>query len=86
MADKTEDQVASEMAQLYLEAERKLVAGGVASYTIAGRTFTRQNLAEIRKGYEYWSARAVELRNGGQFVTYAVIGGFGPLDIAVGGL
>lgn len=86
MADKTEDQVASEMAAMYLDAERKLVAGGLQSYTISGRTFTRNNLAEIRKGYEYWRNCAVELKAGGQFVTYAVMGGFGPQDVAVGGL
>ena len=84
MAEKSDIEVAEEMAATYLEAERKLVAGGVQSYTISGRTFTRQNLAEIRKGYEYWSSRAVELRNGGQFVTYAWLGG--PVNPVVGGL
>ena len=33
------------------------------SYTIGGKSFTRANLAEIRKQIEYWSNKVAELEN-----------------------
>lgn len=40
----------------YLEAERAILAGG-QSYTIGGRTFTRANLSEVRKGISDWEMK-----------------------------
>jgi hypothetical protein len=44
---------AEEKLAAYLEAEEKLLAGG-QSYTIAGRTLARADLAEVRKGILFW--------------------------------
>ena len=43
----------------YLAAELAVLAG--QSYTIEGRTLTRANLADIRKGVEYWNMWAKRL-------------------------
>jgi len=45
---------AEEKLTAYLDAEEKLLAGG-QSYTIAGRTLTRADLVEVRKGVTYWN-------------------------------
>jgi len=43
----------------YLAAEVAALAN--KSYTIAGRTLTRQDLGDIQKGIQYWTARVSEL-------------------------
>lgn len=60
-----------EMAEMYQDAIAKLVAGGVASYTIAGRTFTKLNLAELERGLKYYKDKAIEDAGGGVFVTFS---------------
>lgn len=60
-----------EMAELYQMAIEKLVSGGVASYTIAGRTFTRLNLGELEKVFRYYKELADAESGAGGFVTYA---------------
>lgn len=42
----------------YMEAEKKVLNG--QSYSIGGRTLTRANLADIRKGIEDWAAYLAE--------------------------
>lgn len=46
---------ASDMVNLYIAAERAVLQG--QSYTIANRTLTRANLAEIRAGRKEWEAK-----------------------------
>ena len=46
----------------YLAAEEAALSN--RSYTINGRSFTRQDLAEIRKGIDVWNARVERLSNG----------------------
>ena len=66
----------AEMAAMYQEAIEKLVAGGVASYTIAGRTFTKLNLGELEKAFHYWKGLAdAEAGPGGFAVTFSDIRG-----------
>jgi len=66
----------AEMAAMYQEAIEKLVAGGVASYTIAGRTFTKLNLGELEKAFHYWKGLAdAEGGAGGFAVTFSDIRG-----------
>lgn len=48
---------AAEMLALYQQAEADIMAGG-QSTAIRGKTLTRANLAEVRKGIEYWGKRA----------------------------
>ncbi|OCA65244.1 hypothetical protein A9R12_13720 [Aeromonas hydrophila] len=43
------------MIELYLQAERDLLAGKVV--TFQGRTVTSENLAEIRRGRQEWEQR-----------------------------
>jgi hypothetical protein len=57
MATKLE--IAQGMVAAYLEAEGKVLNG--QSYTISGRSLTRANLAEIRKGYTFWSGQVDRL-------------------------
>lgn len=45
---------------LYLAAEDALVAGNQA-YAVGDRSFTKADLAEIRKAIEYWDCRAKDL-------------------------
>lgn len=71
MALKTNEQ----MAEMYQDAIAKLVSGGVASYTIAGRTFTKLNLGELEKGFQYYKTKAEEDKNGGLFVTFSDLRG-----------
>lgn len=46
----------------YLAAEAAALSS--SSYTINGRSLTRQNLKEIRDGIEIWNARVQRLANG----------------------
>lgn len=65
-----------QMAEMYQEAIEKLVSGGVASYTIAGRTFTKLNLGELEKAFHYWKGQAdAEEGKGGFAVTFSDIRG-----------
>lgn len=48
--------------QQYLAAEEAVLTG--QSYTIAGRSLTRADLADIQKGIEIWNSRAVTLAAG----------------------
>ncbi len=43
----------------YLAAEEKILGG--QSYTIANRTLTRADLAEVRKGISYWDDQVKRL-------------------------
>ena len=47
----------------YLAAETKVLSG--QAYSIAGRSFTRANLKEIRDGISYWEAKVKSLTRGG---------------------
>lgn len=42
----------------YLDAEKVVLTG--QSYTIGGRSLTRANLTEIRKGVDYWAEKLDE--------------------------
>ncbi len=64
-----------EMAQIrymeYLEAERAVLTS--QSYTLSsGEVLTRANLAEIRKGLDYWEAICIKLNNGDGIGIYPV--------------
>lgn len=68
MALKTNEQ----MAEMYQDAIAKLVSGGVQSYTIAGRTFTKLQLAELERAFRYYKDLAdADNGRGGFVVTLA---------------
>lgn len=46
---------------MWLEAESYVAVN--QAYTIAGKSFTRANLGEIRKQIEYWENKVQELQN-----------------------
>lgn len=46
---------ATDMLALYIAAEKKVLTGKV--FTLNGRSLTRENLAEIRKGRTEWQSR-----------------------------
>lgn len=57
MAAKT----ASEMRDLFQAALEAFATGkGIQSYTIAGTTFSRANLAQLQSQFEFWDMRAAE--------------------------
>jgi hypothetical protein len=61
-----------EMAEMYQQAISQLVSGGVASYTIAGRTFTKLQLGELEKAFRYYKDAAdADEGKGGFVVTLA---------------
>lgn len=47
---------AAQMVELYLDAEKELLAGKTT--VMNGRTFTMENLQEIRAGRQEWERRA----------------------------
>ena len=51
-------QSAQEMVDLYIEAEKDVLAG--KSTTINGRVFTTEDLTEIRAGRKEWERRVLE--------------------------
>lgn len=53
-----------EMAEMYMAAIEKIVAGTVSSYSISGRSFTKHNLPELEDLYRYWLGKAGEKRHG----------------------
>lgn len=46
---------ATEMLALYIDAEKKVLTG--KTFTLNGRSLTRENLAEIRLGRTEWQTR-----------------------------
>lgn len=50
--------VCKERLALYMDAEAVVLTG--QSYTIGGRSLTRANLADIRKGVDYWADKLAE--------------------------
>ena len=54
-------ETAKKHLDMWLEAESEVAIN--QSYTIGGKSFTRANLAEIRKQIEYWSNKVAELEN-----------------------
>ncbi len=54
-------EIAKKHLDMWLEAESQVAIN--QSYSIAGKTFTRANLAEIRKQIEYWSNKVTQLQN-----------------------
>lgn len=50
--------VCKEMLSQYMEAETVVLTG--QSYSIGGRSLTRANLADIRRGVDYWSEKLSE--------------------------
>ncbi|WP_110636256.1 hypothetical protein [Salinicola salarius] len=56
-------QQAQDMVGFYIEAEMAVLQG--QSFSKNGRTLTMANLAEIRKGREYWERRVQQLRGRG---------------------
>lgn len=50
--------ICKERLSQYMEAEAVVLTG--QSYSIGGRSFTRANLADIRRGVEYWSEKLSE--------------------------
>lgn len=53
MAGITQARAETQLAA-YLDAETAVLSG--QSYTIAGRSLSRANLAEIREGIKYWDS------------------------------
>ena len=67
---------AKEMYEAALTAYQTAVSTGVIqSYSIAGRTITRRNIAELREDMLFWRSQAAEESNG--FTTGADFSGGG---------
>ena len=54
-------EIAKKHLDMWLEAESQVAIN--QAYSIGGKSFTRANLAEIRKQVEYWSNKVTELQN-----------------------
>lgn len=63
---------ATEMLAAYMKAEKDLLDGKVISFN--GRSLTRENLAEIRKGRQEWEQKVASeaARNRGGSSLYSV--------------
>lgn len=55
-------ELAQSRLDAYLAAEEAALAN--RSYTINGRSFTRQDLSDIRQGIDTWNARVQRLSSG----------------------
>ena len=55
---------AEEWADLYEQALTAIISGGVSSYSIAGRTFTKLDLPTVQRLYDFWAQRVESTRNG----------------------
>ena len=55
-------EMAREMLQLWLDAERAVTTG--KSYTIGTRSLTRANLSDIAERIKYWSNELAKLESG----------------------
>lgn len=53
---------ARSMVEAYAQAELELLKGKTVTFN--GRSITRENLSEIRKGREYWEERLAKLLAG----------------------
>ncbi len=58
-----------EMLEAVQNALFALISGGVSSYSIAGRSFTKHNISELQRLESHYSAQVSSSRNG--IVTYA---------------
>lgn len=54
-------ETAKKHLDMWLEAETQVAIN--QSYSIGGKSFTRANLAEIRKQVDYWSNKVAALQN-----------------------
>lgn len=54
-------ETAKKHLDMWLEAENQVAIN--QAYSIGGKSFTRANLAEIRKQVEYWSNMVAKLQN-----------------------
>lgn len=54
-------ETAKKHLDMWLEAESQVAIN--QAYSIGGKSFTRANLAEIRKQVEYWSNMVAKLQN-----------------------
>lgn len=63
MAGITQSQAQTQLDAL-VTAQAALI-GGAQSYSIAGRAFTRVNLAELQKSIEYYQGLVSQLSRGG---------------------
>lgn len=58
-----------EWIELIEDALAKLITGGVSSYSIAGRSFTKTDIRALEDLRSYWEQRVVEKSRG--FITHA---------------
>lgn len=58
-----------EMLEAVQNALFALISGGVSSYSIAGRSFTKHNLSELQRLESHYQSQVASTRNG--IVTYA---------------
>jgi hypothetical protein len=59
----------SEMALMYQTAIESIVTGGLSSYSIAGRSFSKNDLSTLERLFQYYKSKAAEQDRG--FVTFA---------------
>ena len=68
-------EIARERLKIWVDAESAVAIN--QAYSIGGKSFTRANLAEIRKQIEYWSNMVAKLENvkkkGGRNRAYRVV-------------
>jgi hypothetical protein len=57
---------ANEMAQMYQNAIVELIEERVSTYTIAGRSYTKNDLDKLERGLRYWSRQATIDHHGGR--------------------
>ena len=61
-------------AELYEDALEKLVVDKLASYSVGGQQFTKQNISFYQEQYEYYKAAAVADESGGNGISVVNMG------------
>ncbi len=62
---------AQEWAEKYEDVLSKLVDDGLASYSVGGQTFTKQNITFYQEQYLFWKGKAEREADGSGGITLA---------------
>jgi hypothetical protein len=52
------------LAEAYQTALISILSGKISSYTVGDSTFTRHNISDLEKAYQFWRRQAVKEANG----------------------
>jgi len=56
------------LAEAYQTALVSIVSGKISSYTVGDTTFTRHNINDLEKAYQFWRRESFKEANGGNIL------------------